>query len=107
MIWVLNVLSALEKEYWIFHFMGCRSSFKKLQKDFLEHLLIIFNRFMTFQIKKQLPLRKNQLYLIIFHKGLMHVQTLKPTKSTFYLNPQSFTVHNILILSNEYLVKLP
>ncbi|ALI35281.1 hypothetical protein NMY3_01076 [Candidatus Nitrosocosmicus oleophilus] len=37
----------------------------------------------------------------------MHVQTLKPTKSTFYLNPQSFTVHNILILSNEYLVKLP
>ena len=45
--------------------------------------------------------------LIILHKGLMHVQTLKPTKSTFYLNPQSFTVHNILILSNEYLVKLP
>ncbi|ALI35282.1 hypothetical protein NMY3_01077 [Candidatus Nitrosocosmicus oleophilus] len=66
MIRVLNVLSALEKEYWIFHFMGCRSSFKKLQKDFLEHLLIIFNRFMDISNQKTITAKKESIVSYYF-----------------------------------------
>jgi len=66
MIWVLNVLSTLEKEYWIFHFMDCRSSFKKLQKDFLEHLLIIFNRFMDISNQKTITAKKESIVSYYF-----------------------------------------
>jgi len=66
MIWVLNVLSALEKEYWIFHVMGCRSSFKNLQKDFIEHLLIIFNRFMDISNQKTITAKKESIVSYYF-----------------------------------------